>query len=55
MTEPTTKPRALPSFTALLTPHLVEPVADDGRPGERDILLAGAYNCLLYTSDAADE
>jgi glycosyltransferase involved in cell wall biosynthesis len=30
---------------AVLTPHLVDPIDDDRRPGEREILASGAYNC----------
>lgn len=30
---------------AVLTPHLLEPIPDDRHPGERDMLMSGAYNC----------
>ena len=35
---------ALEQSNIVLTPHLTEPILDDGRPNELDILRAGTYN-----------
>jgi glycosyltransferase involved in cell wall biosynthesis len=40
---------------ALLTPHLLEPIDDDNKPGEREILVSGTYNCGFVAINAHAE
>jgi hypothetical protein len=36
--------KLLERYSIILTPHLLEPIDDDRRPNELDVLLAGVYN-----------